>query len=758
MKKILLGMTAILCATTTLAQTADSLKNVELQDVQVMSIRADKKTPVAFSNLDKQALQQVNFGKDIPYLLSMTPSVTMSSDAGTGIGYTGIHVRGTDPTRINVTANGVPLNDGESSQLYWVNIGDFASSVQSMQIQRGVGTSTNGAGAFGATVNMQTDNLGTKPFATIDLSGGSYYTHKETFRFGTGIMGGHWAIQGRLSNIASKGYIDRASANLASYFLQGGYFSDNTVVKLVTFNGQEKTYHAWDYASKADMEKYGRRYNPCGKYKDANGQTVFYDNQTDNYHQQHYQLILNQRLGQDWKLNAALHYTKGSGYYEQYKTDQKLYKYWASTVKDELSDIIRQKRMDNDFYGAIASVNYDNHERLSASIGGGWNKYDGDHFGKLVWVRTPGTQTINPNQTYYDNNAKKTDANIYGKVNYTLLKGLNGYVDLQYRHVGYRSTGTSQEFDGVGQQLPIEFDKTYDFFNPKFGLSYQINNNQQVYISYAIAHKEPTRNDFEDMLAEADLVEPQAERLNDLEVGYKYESPLFSAGANFYYMDYKNQFVLTGAQDTNGEMIARNIEKSYRMGIELSASLRPVKGFLWDVNATWSKNRAKDMLLNVIDPNTWDSQQMNVGDTPLAFSPDWIVNNMFRYEYNGFAASLMTKYVSKQMMTNSGFESYIDEDNGNALVSAVIDAYCVSDLDLSYTFPLRSLKSITVGCTVYNLFNHEYESNGSCGINFKQDANGRVQAFSNNAQWFYSWATFSAQAPIHALAHVSFNF
>ena len=758
MRKIVLLTALAYTIATQAAEPVDSMKTVDLQNVQVISIRASKKTPMAFSDLDKKALSQVNFGKDIPSLLSMTPSVTMSSDAGTGIGYTGIHIRGTDPTRINVTANGIPLNDGESSQLYWVNLGDFASSVQSMQIQRGVGTSTNGAGSFGATVNMQTDNLGTEPFATLDLSGGSYYTHKETFRFGTGMMGDHWAVQGRLSNISSKGYIDRASTQLGSYFLQGGYFSESTVVKLVTFNGQEKTYHAWDYASKADMEKYGRRYNPCGKYTDANGNRAYYDNQTDNYHQQHYQLIWNQGIGNRLKLNAALHYTKGDGYYEQYKTDQKLYKYWASTVKGERSDVIRQKRMDNDFYGAVASLNYDDNRRLAYSIGGALNKYDGDHFGKLVWVRTPGTQTINPNSTYYDNNAKKTDGNVYGKLTYQLLHGLSGYADVQYRHVDYKSTGSSQEFNGVGDQVPLDFDVKYDFFNPKAGLIYLIDDRQTVYASYAIAHKEPTRNDFEDMLAEADGVEPKSERLNDLEVGYRYESPLFAAGLNFYYMDYKNQFVLTGAQDTNGEMIARNIDKSYRLGVELTAALRPFRGFEWNVNATWSRNRAKDMLLNVIDPDTWDAAQVNMGDTPLAFSPDWIVNNTLRYEYKGLSASLMTKYVSKQYMTNSGFDYYLDEDNGNSQVSAVIDAYCTTDLDVSYTFRLRSLKSITVGCTVYNLLNHEYESKGSCGINFRKDTNGNVVPFSNNAKYFYSWATFSAQAPIHALAHVSLNF
>ena len=759
MRNILLA--ALLISGTVAAGAAapgDSLKTVDLQDVQVVSVRASKKTPMAFTDMDKQALSRVNFGKDVPSLLSTMPSVTTSSDAGTGIGYTSIRVRGTDPTRINVTANGIPLNDGESSQLYWVNIGDFASSVQSMQLQRGVGTSTNGAGAFGATLNMQTDNLGTTPFAELHLTGGSYRTHKETVRFGTGLMGGHWAVQGRLSNIGSDGYVDRASSRLGSYFLQGAYFADNTMVKFVTFNGQENTYHAWDYASKADMEKYGRRYNPCGKYTDDKGNRTYYDNQTDIYHQQHYQLIWNQSLSNALKLNAALHYTKGEGYYEQYKTDQKLYKYWASTVKGEKSDLIRQKRMDNDFYGTVASLNYDDHERLAYSVGGGLNRYDGDHFGKLVWVRTPGSQTINPNSTYYDNNAKKTDGNIYGKLTYQLLQGLNAYIDLQYRHVDYKSTGTSQEFNGPGDQVPLEFKGKYDFVNPKAGFSYQPAPQHTFYVSYAIAHKEPTRNDFEDMLAEADGVEPKAERLNDLEVGYRYESPCFEAGLNVYYMDYKNQFVLTGAQDTNGEMIARNIPKSYRLGVELTAALRPFDGLQWDVNATWSRNRARDMKLNVIDPDTWDTEQVVVGETPLAFSPDWIVNSCLRYEWKGLSASLTTKYVSRQYMTNSGFDSYTDEDNQNAQVSAVIDAFCTTDLDLSYTFKLRSMKSITVGCTVYNLLNHEYESNGSCGLNFKKDANGRITAFSNNAKYFYSWATFSAQAPIHALAHVSFNF
>ena len=746
-RKLFMGV-ALLSALHAMAQV-DTTKTYELQDVQVVSTRATQKTPMAFSNLSRKQIQQVNYGKDVPSLLNMLPSVTMSSDAGTGIGYTGIHVRGTDPTRINITANGIPMNDAESSQLYWVNLGDFASSVQNIQVQRGVGTSTNGAGAFGATVNMLTENIGTQPYFGFDLSGGTYGTHKETLRFSTGLLGGHWGVQGRLSNIGSNGYIDRATSRLNSYFLQGGYFANKTVVKLITFNGTEKTYMAWDYASKADMERYGRTYNPSGMYTDANGNTAFYDNQTDNYHQQHYQLLWNQILNHDWNMNIALHYTHGDGFYEQYKTDQKLYKYLLNSTWGSKSDLIRQKKMKNDFYGAVASVNYNNHNGLAANIGGGWNKYDGDHFGKVIWVREF-SGAINPNHEYYRNNAKKTDGNIYGKVNYEFLEGLNGYVDLQYRHVSYQMSGSSQEFDDNHIQRPLILDKKYDFFNPKFGLTYQFLPEHTAYISYAIAHKEPTRNDFEDMMSETETVDPKAERLNDLEIGYKYESSVMSAGVNFYYMDYDNQFVLTGAQDSNGEMVARNIKDSYRMGVELTMGLRPFKGFNWDLNATFSKNRAKNMNVTVINPD-WSQSYAHVGTTHLAYSPDVIVNNMFSYEWKGLKVSLSSKYISEQYMTNSGFKSYLEDDG--SYTSAMIDAMFVSDLDLSYTFKYKALKSATVGVTIYNLFNERYESNGSCSMNFRQNGD-KIEAY--NGGW--AWATYSAQAPTHVLAHLSVNF
>ena len=758
MRKRLLPLCAaelMLCATA-VAQSQDSLF-WDMEEVQVVSTRASSKTPVAFSDMSKEQIEEVNHGKDIPSILNMMPSVTTTSDAGTGIGYTGIRVRGTDPTRINVTANGIPLNDAESSQMYWVNMADFASNVQSMQLQRGVGTSTNGAGAFGATLNLQTDNLSYKPYAGIDLSAGSYGTHKETVRFATGLLGKHWGIQGRVSNIGSDGYIDRASAKLNSYFLQAGYMNDNTVLKFVTFNGWEKTYHAWDYLSKADMKKLGRTYNPCGRYTDDNGNTAFYNDQTDNYHQQHYHLLLNQGLTTFWNLNAAIFYTRGDGYYKQYKESQKLYKYHFELLPDNenydfpkgRSNVIRKKNMQNDFYGVVASANFNDRNRLSANLGGGWSRYDGDHFGHILSIKGY-DQKIPRGFRYYDTDARKIDYNFYGKLNYNLMPTLNVFADMQYRHVSVRMWGLSQEFDDDKNQMPFNVDKKYDFFNPKFGLMYAPGKGHTLYASYAIAYKEPVRNDWEDMLSETDKVEPKREKLNDLEAGYKFESRLFSAGANFYFMDYDNQFVLTGAQDSNGEMVARNIKDSYRMGVELTAAWRMFKGFRWDANATWSKNRAKNMNVTVINED-WSQSYANVGTTHLAYSPDFILNNKFSYEWKGLKASLFTKYISEQYMTNSGFKGYLEEDGSTT--SAMIDKIFTTDLDVNYSFKFGCVKRLTVGATVYNLFNEKYESNGSCSMNFRNN-NGKIEAY--NGGW--AWATFSAQAPTHFMAYLSINF
>ena len=754
MKK-LWSMALLTIAMAVQAEEADTLKSVELQDVQVVSTRATRKTPMAFTNMNKEQLKAVNYGQDVPYLLSLTPSVTMTSDAGNGIGYTSLRVRGTDPSRINITANGIPMNDAESAQLYWVNMGDFASSVQSMQIQRGVGTSTNGAGAFGATLNMQTENIGMQPYVGVDLSGGSYYSHKETVRFGTGLISGHWGLQSRLSNIGSKGYLDRASTKLNSYFLQAGWFGDNTVVKFITFNGVEETYHAWNYTSKYEQILYGRTYNSCGEYYDADGNTRYYDNQTDNYHQQNYQLIWNQRLTSELNLNAALHYTKGDGYYEEYKRKRTLFEYeldpeetWAT------SDLVRQKKMSNDFYGAVASLNYNNSLGLQATLGGGWNKYDGDHFGLVKWVKAPVT-ALTPDHPYYDNNTKKTDFNIYGKVTYDFLPGLNAFLDLQYRHVGIKMDGPTDEINwDTYKRIVYGMKESFDFFNPKFGLNYDITHSHKVYASYAIAHKEPTRNNFENNI-NAELAMPKAERLNDLEVGYKYQSQCFTAGANLYWMNYKDQFVLTGEIDKIGEAITRNLPKSYRLGVELEAAWKPVDWFRWDANATWAKNRVKDITVQLTDKSV-----ANLGDQPLAFSPDFIFNNIFTIDYKGLKASIQSQYISDQYLTNTGFKSYQTlDDNGQMTdVSMMLDGHFTTNIDLSYNFclPKLGIKDATIGLTLYNIFSAKYDNNGWAAPAFTKE-NGKVVATGWDSSDQYE-AGFAPSAPFNMMAHLSVNF
>lgn len=773
MNKMLLAAGAVMCITAT-AEAAtprgakiDTLRTVQLQNVQVVSTRASKKTPMAFENVTKEQIKSVNFGQDIPYLLMLTPSVTTSSDAGTGIGYTTLRVRGTDPSRVNITANGIPLNDGESSNVFWVNMGDFASSLESMQVQRGVGTSTNGAGAFGASINLQTENIGAKPYMGLDLSAGSYGTHKETFRFSTGLLGGHWGFQGRLSNIGSDGYVDRASVRLNSYFLQGGYFSDNTVVKFVTFNGTEKTYHAWNYPSMYEMSLYGRTYNSCGEYYDADGNRKYYDNQTDNYHQQHYQLLWNQILGKNWNFNAALHYTHGLGYYNQYKSKQALASYDMTDDWGVYSDLVRQKYNDNDFFGGVASVNYKDNNRLSATLGGAWNKYSNDHYGLVTWSGKPfsygydadgnkykdysvGNAITNsePDHKYYDNNAKKYDFNVYGKVAYDIIDGLNAYVDLQYRHVGLYMNGPADDFDDNGRVVYKEH-FTYDFFNPKAGLYYQITPNNNVYASFAVGNKEPTRNDYEDNMG-TDL---KSERLYDWELGYKYQSQKFSAGVNFYYMNYTNQFVLTGELNKIGEPIKTNGGKSYRMGVELQAGWQPLDCFRWDANATFSRNRNKNWTETMADGTV-----ENLGDTRISFTPEAQFNNIFSFNYKGFTGKIMSQYVGKQYMANTGFDSYVNEGAGSgepSEVSMVLDPYFITNVDLSYTFKLKGLKSITVGCTVYNLFSEKYENNGWTYAQYKKDASGKVVAFQQGDPYETG---YSAQAPINFMAHLSVNF
>ena len=720
------------------AGETDSLKVVNLQEVQVVSTRATSKTPVAFTNVSKEELKKQNFGQDIPYLLSMTPSALTTSDAGAGIGYTTLRVRGTDGTRINITANGIPMNDAESHTLFWVNMPDFASSVKDIQVQRGAGTSTNGAGAFGASVNMQTEGISMKPYAELNASYGTFNAHKETVKFGTGLLNDHWAFDARLSNISTDGYIDRASVDLYSFYAQGGYFADNTSVKFITFGGKEKTYHAWNYASKEEMEKYGRRFNSCGMYTDDDGNIRFYKDQTDNYLQMNYQLLLNHTFSPEWNLNAALHYTKGDGYYQEYKEDRTLKEYRLPPFMHDgkevdKSDLIRQKKMDNHFGGGVFSVNYQN-GKLNASLGGALNHYDGWHFGRVIWVKNYIGELL-PDHEYYRNKAKKTDGNLYLKANYNLVAGLNAYADLQYRYINYKINGDNDKFDYNADALQkLAVNDHFNFFNPKAGLNWDIDANNRVYASFSIAQKEPTRNNYTDGNADE---YPKAEKLLDYELGYTYRNTWLSAGANFYYMDYKDQLVLTGELNEIGEAMARNVPDSYRMGVELMLGVKPCQWFQWDINGTLSKNRVKNFTEKLYEDEWKNPIEVSHGNTPIAFSPDLILNNRFSFSYRGFEAALQSQYVSKQYMSNA------------RQADQTLDAYFVSNLNLAYTFKLPHVKSVTAGFTIYNLFNAEYENNGYAGSGYKI-VKGEVER--------YNYAGYAAQAGTNVKGNISIRF
>lgn len=716
------------------AESADTL-SVNLKTVEVMTNRATLKTPVAFTNVSKEQLAKANDGRDMTYLLSMTPSVVATSDAGAGMGYTSMRVRGTDPTRINVTANGIPLNDGESSIVYWVNMPDLASSVRDVQIQRGAGTSTNGAGAFGASVNMITDAPSEDAYAELSGAYGMYNTNRETLRVGSGLLGNHWSFDARISHMGSDGYIERAKSALWSYFGQAAYSGGGTNLRFIAFGGKEKTYMAWDYASEEEMEKYGRRYNPCGKYTDDNGQTAFYPNQNDNFEQHHFQLHLSQRLGEKWHLTAALHYTDDLGYYEQYKTGRTLREYGLTGTEIEKSDLVRLKYNDNGHGGGLANVNFRS-GRWDVTAGGALNYFHGHHFGRVAWVRNY-VGPIDPLQEYYSNTGRKLDGNIYARANFDIASGLAAFADVQYRGIHYTIDGRSDNWDwNADAMAPLDVDRTWHFFNPKLGLNYT-HGMHRAFASWSVAHKEPVRSNFTDGDPNH---EPRPERLFDYELGYTFNHPVISAGVNLYYMDYKDQLVVTGQLSDTGNPLSVNVDRSYRAGIELQASFRPwCSWFEWNVNATLSRNRIRNFVEYVYEDEWKNPIAIDRGDTPLSFSPEVVFNNSFDFKVKGFEASLQTQYVGKQYMNNA------------ASAEALLKAYCVTNLHLNYTLPrLPGVKKVTVGLSVYNLFNAEYCNNGYAGAGYTLSADGTPE--------IYRYAGYAAQALIHVMSTLTLRF
>jgi iron complex outermembrane receptor protein len=674
--------------------------------VVISAIRATDKTPTTFTNIDKEAITKQNFGQDVPFLLNWTPSVVTTSDAGAGIGYTGIRIRGSDGTRINVTINGVPYNDSESLGTFWVDIPDIASSSQSIQIQRGVGTSTNGGGAFGASINLQTNTRNDKPYAQAINSFGSFNSRRHTLGFGTGLMNNHWIVEGRVSKIASDGFIDRATSDLNSYYFSASYHAKNTVIKALTFGGHERTYQAWYgvplsrlnnnlEAMEATVGNEGWNEEQRQNLLNSNSRTFnpyTYKDQVDDYRQDNYQLHFSHQFTSAFTLNTSLHYTPGKGYYEEYRYNDKFSNYGmpSVTIGDSVvtsSDLVRRRWLNNDFYGLTYSLNYDK-EKWNVILGGGWNRYDGDHYGNLIWAKV---SPAAPGSQYYLNNGDKRDGNIFMKINYAFATSLNAFIDLQTRQVSYKASGIENE------QQAININAKFNFFNPKLGLTWSVREHQQLYASYAVAHREPLRDDFVNFPGTS----PKAESLGNLEVGLRNTGSKHVFHANFYRMDYKNQLVLTGQLNDVGAQIRTNTGQSYRMGIELEGSVKLMKSLQWSANLTLSRNKIKeyvDILHDYADDSDVKTRYTN---TDISFSPNAIAGSQLAFfPFKGAEMTLLTKYVGKQYLDNTSTKD------------RTVTAYLVNDVRLAYKWKPEFAKEILFSLLINNVLDKKYQSNG----------------------------------------------
>ncbi|CAN5515204.1 TonB-dependent receptor [soil metagenome] len=692
------------------------------EEVTVSGIRAAKNSPTPFTNLSKKDIEKNNLGQDLPFLLSQTPSVVTTSDAGAGIGYTGIRIRGSDGTRINVTINGIPYNDSEEQGSFFVDLPDFASSVDNIQVQRGVGTSTNGAGAFGASINIQTTTRRDTAYGELNNAFGSYGTAKNTLSLGTGLLGGKFSFDGRLSRIHSDGYINRAFSDLKSYFLSGAYYGKNTVIRLNAFSGTEHTYQAWDGVPE-DSLKTNRRYNELGL--ESNG--TFYKNQTDNYTQDHYQLLVDQKLSDKLSFSGALHYTHGYGYYEEYKNNAGLADYGITPViiggdTIKTTDLVRRLWLNNNFYGATYNLKYKPQTNLNFTLGGAYNEYRGGHYNNIEWTQQ--SAGITPDYEYSRNSANKTDFNIFGKADYR-LGDVTLFADLQYRHINYSFLGFDQNLDNVQQSVGLTF------FNPKMGITYQFTPQNNVYASFGVGNHEPNRDDYVQSTPQS---RPKPENLKDFELGYRTQSAVFTGGINAFYMLYSNQLVLTGALNDVGAQIRSNVKDSYRAGVELDGRLRVNRQLSWAATASFSSNKVKNFhqfLYNYDDGTTIDNAFKK---TDIAFSHDFVGSSEMAWKpVNNTEIAFISKYVSRQYLDNT------------SNLSRSIDPYFINSLRLNYNFSLRAVKNIGITVLVNNVFSKKYVSNGAT---YPDIEGGKVL----NYNYFYP------QAPANFLASLSIKF
>ena len=710
-----------------------------LEQIHIIATRATQSTPVAYTNLTQDEISRNNYGLDIPSLLALTPSMIATNETGIGIGGTSIRLRGTDATRLNVTVNGMSLNNPDSHSTYWYDTPDLISAVGDVQVQRGAGTSTNGTGAFGGAISMTTAAPSSEFSGEASLSYGSYNTNKQAIRLSSGIMNNHWAIDARMTHIGSDGYIDRGATDLKSYMLQGAYYSDRTTVKLLSFGGKAKTNLTYTGVTKEEMELYGRRYHTEGQYETSHGPYVladgthvdYYNDQTDNYLQINNQLIVNHQLSERWNLSATGFYTYGYGYYKQYKDARTLLEYTNLGITDSNieADMIRSKIMRNHTGGVNGSATYTS-ERLQLTMGGSWSYYTCPHWGELDWVDGMDNSAIGGR--WYDNDVNKQDANIYLKTLWQATRGLTLFADLQYRYVNYEAWGVNDNFDWNTMQMqPIDVDKVYNFFNPRVGLNYAFDARNSIFASFAIAQKEPTRSDFTDRyMFAADQTEPKSERLYDYEIGYQYSASRLALGANIYYMNYKDQLIPTGMVNDSSDALNVNVPKSYRAGVELMASWSVARWFKLGGNATFSRNKIIDYVDMLAESPTFGE---NLGDKSIAYSPELMASAFAEFRVKGFEATLRTQYVGEQYLTN------------NEIESLMLDEYSVTNLDLAYTIRTSKAQSVRMGLCIYNLFNKKYCSN-AYGYSYMWDG---VR---------YDEAYYFPQAPLHILANVCVKF
>ncbi|MEX2462989.1 MAG: TonB-dependent receptor, partial [Balneolaceae bacterium] len=637
-------------------------------EIFVRALRVDDSTPIAYSNITREDIEARNMGQDIPYLINTTPSVVSTSDAGAGIGYTGFRVRGVDPGRINVTINGIPLNDSESHGVFWVNLPDLASSTQNIQIQRGVGTSTHGAGAFGATMNLQTAIMNPDPYGEMNAGLGAYGTKKSNIKLGSGILDNGWQIEGRFSKIDSDGYIDRATSDLRSFYLSASRHGERSLLKADLISGEEITYQAWNGVpepilnnNSAQLDGYINNLflgpEDAAHWRDNLGNRRFneftYDNQVDNYKQDHYQLHYSYRLTHNWLANASIHYTYGRGYFEQFRRDDRLSTYSIEPINlgDETisrSDLVRRRWLDNHFYGAVLSTQIDHQDEWILTIGGGYNEYDGDHFGEVIWARFAGDSDLG--DRYYDNNGLKKDFNVYGKLNYYLNPSLNIFADLQYRSVTYRFIGL--RIDGEsGEVSDVTQSERINFFNPKAGFVYRFSDVHRAFASLSVGGKEPTRRDYVESTVDS---RPDAERLYDFELGYNGLFGPISVNLNLYYMYYKDQLINTGEINDVGNIVRENVPESYRTGIELEAGARISPVLHWNGNVTLSRNKINEYIRFVDDFDVGGQQAETYNDVDIAYSPSLTGSSVLTYQIGAFSTEWISQYVSQQFLDNTG--------------------------------------------------------------------------------------------------------